>query len=204
MKCKLKTIKSGMIGNNTYILSDEESKTAVIIDPAFAARDIINYVKEKDLRPAAIINTHGHFDHVTANQAVREEFDIPVYMHESDSDMIKENGVYRHDAEKAAKVDVLLHGGEKLKFGNIELDVLHTPGHSRGGICLLCDDAVFTGDTLFYHEVGRCDLEGGSLPQLLQSIREKLLTLPDSTVVYPGHDRSSTIGEERKNNPYLQ
>jgi len=204
MSFQLKIIKSGVIDNNTYILSDEASKKTVIIDPAFAAGKIIDYIKENELQPCAIINTHGHYDHITANMAVREAFDIPVYMHKDDIGMIKVNGKYGFDVSKASPVDHALQGGEELQFGEMKLHIIHTPGHSQGGICILCEDALFTGDTLFYHDIGRCDLEGGSLPQLLQSIKEKLLIFPDETVVYPGHDRASSIGDERLNNLYLR
>ncbi|MBQ9992662.1 MAG: MBL fold metallo-hydrolase [Firmicutes bacterium] len=204
MSFELKIIKSGVIDNNTYILTDKATKKTVIIDPAFAASKIIAYIKENELQPCAIINTHGHYDHITANMAVRDEFNIPVYMHEADIGMIKENGRYGFDVSKASPVDYALQGGEELQFGELQLKIIHTPGHSRGGICILCEDKLFTGDTLFYHDIGRCDLEGGSLPQLLKSIKEKLLVLPDEVIVYPGHDRASSIGDERKKNSYLQ
>ena len=204
MKYLLKTVSVGPILNNCYLLTCAVTKKTVIIDPGMNAERVLNALASiEGATVAAIINTHGHFDHIMANSAVKKATGAQVLLHEADAEMLRHG--YGHTFNKlyADSIDITLKGGEVLEVGELKIEVIHTPGHSPGGICLLCEDLLFSGDTLFRLEVGRCDLPGGDLELLIRGIKEKLLPLPDYVRVLPGHEDTSTIGEERAANPYL-
>jgi hydroxyacylglutathione hydrolase len=203
----LETVVVGPLMVNSYIVGCEETRKGVVIDPGGDAEKILAAVARYDLTIVQIINTHGHFDHVGANQALMDAFGVGLSIHELDAPMLARADItalkYGLKAENSPPPTDFLQDGDKISFGNCSLKVLHTPGHTLGGCSLYGEGVVITGDTLFAESVGRTDFPGGSSATLLKSIREKLLTLPDVTVVYPGHGPASTIGHERLHNPYL-
>jgi len=198
----LKVLTVGDLQVNCYILADETTREAVIIDPGAEPEIIKNCVSSNKLKPLFIINTHGHADHIGANKAL----DLPVWIHRLDSDFLsapKKNlsavfglGITSPEASH------LIKDGEEIAVGSLRLVAMHTPGHTPGGISLKIDGVIFTGDTLFYEGVGRTDLPDASEEDLLESI-QKILHLPDKTIIYPGHGPSSTVGHEKKANPFL-
>lgn len=203
----LETVSVGPMGVNCYILALKENAKAIIIDPGDQARKINQVLEKYCLKPEFIINTHGHYDHIGAD----DKFDVPVYIHKNDSQFLKDaklNLSAFFSVSYNVKSEVRhLEDNEIIKLGEIELKVLHIPGHTPGGVALLmlkpAERIVFTGDTLFCQGIGRSDLEGGNEQLLIKSIKEKLLILADDTVIYPGHGASSTIGEEKSNNPFF-
>jgi glyoxylase-like metal-dependent hydrolase (beta-lactamase superfamily II) len=204
----LKSIVVGSFGANCYVVGCEETKEAVVIDPGGEVNLILDELKGKGLKVKYIVNTHGHIDHIGGNDELREATGAQVMIHEQDASMLIEpklnfSGMMgRQEGFRAA--DTILKEGDVIEFGTIKLKVLHTPGHTKGGICLLTDGLVFTGDTLFNESIGRTDFPGGDYDSIIKSIKEKLMTLPDETIVYPGHMGDSTIAHERKYNPFLR
>ena len=189
-----KCFKVGYLSTNCYVVSCEETKQAAIIDPGLEAQKeadpILDYIKQNGLIIKYIINTHGHPDHISGNMIMKKATGAPILIHENDA--------------KRVQSDKKLCDRDVIHVGKFKLVVLHTPGHTPDGICLLGDNFVFTGDTLFAGAVGRTDFPGGSFQEIMQSIKTKLLPLPDSFKVYPGHESFSTIGDEKKYNPFLQ
>lgn len=205
---KIITLPVGPIQANCYIVYDENSKETMIIDPGDEGPLIMEEVKKRHLQVKYIVNTHGHGDHIGANEYVKEATGAPLAVHELDSSLLtspRENlsAMLGHIINKPAP-DRFLHEGDELQLGKSKFRVLHTPGHTRGGICLLGDEALFSGDTLFENSIGRTDFPGGSHQQLINSIKTKLLVLDDKMIVYPGHGDPTTIGWEKNNNPYLE
>ncbi|MHB1132638.1 MAG: MBL fold metallo-hydrolase [Chloroflexota bacterium] len=201
------TLAVGPLATNCYIVADDESRECLIIDPAGEAGRILDELRRLALVVKYVVNTHGHLDHVLANDEVRQATGAPLLIHEADAPFLA-----RPDSQLAGwlgargslqPADRLLHGGEKLTLGNEGLEVLATPGHTPGGITLYAAGIAFTGDALFHQGVGRTDLPGGSWRVLQASIEKVLFTLPGETVVYPGHGPSTTIADERSSNPYL-
>ncbi|MCI8834925.1 MAG: MBL fold metallo-hydrolase [Ruminococcus sp.] len=198
----------GMIGTNSYIVSREGTGECVLIDPAVYSEEMVSYIQRKGLHVQAILLTHGHFDHIMGIDGFLEVFPVPVYAH-------KEEALLLNDASSNASVSYgeaytysgaeYVEDGQKLYLAGILFEVLYTPGHTIGGCCYYVAevDVVFSGDTLFQAFIGRTDFPTGNSSQLVRSIREKLLVLPDETRVYPGHLDETTIGYEKKYNPYL-
>ncbi len=203
----LDTICVGTFQVNCYILSMGDNRQAIIIDPGGQKNKIKEALDKHKLRPAFIINTHGHIDHI----GLDDEFAVPIYIHRAEVPMLGNSGLNLSDflnVPYSVKSPIkVLDDKSKIVLDEIELEVIHTPGHTKGGICLLLkkpvNNILFSGDTLFYESVGRTDFAGASATILMKSIKEKLLLLPDDTVIYPGHGRSSTIGHEKKYNPFL-
>ncbi|MFA5275847.1 MAG: MBL fold metallo-hydrolase [Candidatus Omnitrophota bacterium] len=202
----LEIIPVGAMGVNCYILASGNDSKAVIIDPGDDADKIFNALKRHRLRAGLVINTHGHYDHIGCD----DKFGLPVYVHKADLPMLKDpklnfSAFFAVPYQVESEI-LVLEEGQIIGLDDINLKVLHIPGHTPGGIALVLMDKkekmVFTGDTLFCQGIGRSDLEGGNGDLLVKLIKEKLLTLPPDTIVYPGHGESSTIKAE-KNNPYL-
>jgi len=197
IKMFIKMFTVGIIGANCFIVGDTQTGEALVIDPGFdsasEAKSIMKEIERNRFTVKFIINTHGHPDHTSGNKTMKEATKAPILIHEYDAPLLRNT-----------PADKTLREGDIVEVGKIKLRVLHTPGHSRGSIALLGADAVFSGDTLFAGSIGRYDLPGGSLEQIMNSIRSKLLILPDHFRVYPGHGPITTIGEERRSNPFLQ
>lgn len=201
----------GKLSTNCYIVTCQKTCETIIVDPGFdfnlEAERVFKFIKEKALKPVFTLNTHGHPDHTCGNRLVKEKFSTPILIHEKDAFMLGESGkaLAKFSGFKtySPEPDKLLHDGDTIKFGNETLKVMHTPGHSPGSISLVGEKEVFTGDTLFAGSIGRTDLPQSSEKDMLGSLR-KLLSLPDSFVVYPGHGPETTIGEEKAVNPFLQ
>ncbi|MGI6712938.1 MAG: MBL fold metallo-hydrolase [Bacillota bacterium] len=203
----IKTLQVGMIGTNCYIVACSNTKEAAVIDPGDEAQRIMKTVKENGLSVSVIINTHGHWDHVGGNNELFQLTGVPVLIHEKDASFLAEEklnlGTFIGKKSSSHMADQLLKEGDQVKVGNLSFSILHTPGHTPGGISIVGKNVVFVGDTLFAGSIGRTDLPGGGFDILIRSIKDKLFSLDDSYIVYPGHGPSTTIGWERKNNPFL-
>lgn len=196
----------GELGANCYLLAGEERKEAVVIDPGGDMDLILDTIRKHGLKPIYIINTHGHADHTSANSSLAKETKARILIHREDARMLSDpaaNLSSWFNEEIISSADELLEDGQLIEVGDLEIEVIHTPGHTPGGVCLKVKDRVFTGDTLFASGIGRTDLPSGDYKTLLTSIRQRLLSLPDETVIYPGHGEFSTIGRERRENPFL-
>ncbi|MEN6317626.1 MAG: MBL fold metallo-hydrolase [Syntrophaceae bacterium] len=194
-----------------YIVGDPDSGEALVIDPAANIDGIISTAKRNNLTIKYIVNTHGHVDHISGNTEMKTKTGAQIIIHKDDADMLVSTPsvVYRmFGAKQSPPADITVSDGDLITVGNVSLDVIHTPGHSPGGISLYTKGHVFTGDTLFVEAVGRTDLPGGSWQVMRRSIIDRLCTLPDDTQVLPGHNYgrmpTSTIGHEKKYNPFLQ
>ncbi len=197
----------GPLQVNCYILADQKTKEAVVIDPGDDADDILKIIREKGFTVKSIVNTHAHFDHVGANKALKDATGAELLLHEADAPVLamasRQSRSFGLNPVVSPPADRYLKHGDVVTAGEVSLKVLHTPGHSPGGISLLEQGIVFTGDSLFAGSIGRTDLPGGDLLTLLRSIKSNLMVLPDETKVFPGHGPASTIGEERRENPFL-
>jgi glyoxylase-like metal-dependent hydrolase (beta-lactamase superfamily II) len=192
---------------NCFIIADDKTKEAVVIDPGDDAEDILRIVREKDLKVRYIVNTHGHFDHVGANKALKEATGAAIVIHEADAAILasapRQSAAFGMNPVSSPAADRYVKHGDVISAGEVSLKVLHTPGHTPGGISLLEEGMVFTGDALFAGSIGRTDFPGGDLMTLLGAIKTNLMSLPDETKVFSGHGPASTIGEEREENPFL-
>lgn len=198
----------GVVGTNCYFAINEATKECLIIDPGDNADALEEKIRQGGLTPAAILLTHGHFDHIMGVEGLKEAFQIPVYVHEDDEEMLRRsdlNAGAMIGARVSVTADELLHDGDELNLAGMKIEVLHTPGHTPGGVCFYFpeEEVLFSGDTLFCESVGRTDLPGGSMGALMRSIRERVLKLPDLTAVYTGHGEPTQIGSEKRNNPFL-
>jgi glyoxylase-like metal-dependent hydrolase (beta-lactamase superfamily II) len=193
------TVPTGYIQANCYIVFDE-AQNAVVIDPGDECSKIMAKITENRLNVGKIILTHGHFDHIGAAADLAKFTHAPVLAGEGEKAVIESNS-----RVKIPVIDEYLKDGDMVMCGNLSFKVIHTPGHSAGGICLYAKErrCLFSGDTLFKRYIGRCDLFTGNLKQITVSVLNKLFTLPEDTVVYPGHDAKTTIGEEKKSNEVL-
>ena len=197
---QIQTFNVGMLSTNCYVVNCPETKEAIIIDPGFEAdfeaEHVTRYVAENALKVKFIVNTHGHADHISGDMVLKRKYGVPICIHRFDAPCLGDLG------ESFSPANVLLEDGALLKFGDVTLKVMHTPGHSLGSISLVGDKLVFTGDTLFAGGIGRTDFAGGSDRDMKCSL-QKLVGLPDAYVVYPGHGCFSIMGEEKRVNPFL-
>jgi hydroxyacylglutathione hydrolase len=201
------------LGCNCTVLADETSREAVVIDPGGDEAGILKRVTDRGLKVTAIVHTHTHIDHVGATAGVQRATGAPARIHEGDLflyDLLPVQGeLLGIRAPARAELDRFLTDGEVLTVGSLALEVIHTPGHTPGSVCFRCRGAagerevLFAGDTLFAGGIGRTDLWGGDGDAILRSIRTRLLTLPGDTLVVPGHDRATTIGREKRSNPFV-
>jgi hydroxyacylglutathione hydrolase len=204
---KVECCVMGPLENNVYLLVDEASGMAAVVDPGIDSEPLLERVREAGWTLTAVINTHGHFDHVFCDAYYLEQTGAPLLIHADDLPLLQalpEQAAWiGYPAPPIPTPGRLLADGDRIALGDTELAVIHTPGHTPGGICLLGEDILISGDTLFAGSIGRTDLPGGDTNTLLRSIRERLLPLPDATRVYPGHGPATTIGREREANPFL-
>ena len=190
----------GMLSTNCYVASCHDTNEAIIVDPGLdyesEAQPILNYIKREQLKIKFIVNTHGHSDHINGDAIIQAKFDVPICIHKLDSYFLESLQTNK------ALPNVLLEEANSVKFGKENLKVVHTPGHTRGCICLIGENLIFTGDTLFAGGIGRTDFAEGSMADMNRSL-QKIKKLPDSMLVYPGHGETSMIGEEKRLNPFL-
>ena len=206
------TLEVGGLATNCYVLSDGPPD-ALVIDPGGDAERIVEHLEANGLVPTLLVNTHGHADHIIANAELKRRYgDMKIAVGRVDAEAltspVKNMSVFVGVQVRSPPADTLLDEGDVVSIGACEFRVLHTPGHSPGGIALFTGDldgrpAVFSGDTLFAESVGRVDIAGGCWEDLLASIREKIFTLPDNTVVYPGHGPVTTVAHEKQSNPFV-
>ncbi|MFC2022503.1 MBL fold metallo-hydrolase [Chloroflexota bacterium] len=207
----IETLEVGPFASNCYIVGAESNKEGMIIDPGAGANNILKKVEDLGLEVKLIVLTHAHMDHVGALKEVKEATGAAVAIHADDAEPLQARNplsaifrLSRLSLQAPLPPNRLLKGGDSTDIGDLHFVVLHTPGHTPGGICLLGEGVVFSGDTLFNFGIGRFDMPGGNGNQLMNSIHTKLMVLPDNTVVYPGHGPKTTIGTERQWNPFLQ
>lgn len=198
----------GQVMTNCYFAVNEDTMEVLVIDPGDSGNRLIAKIRQENLIPVAVLLTHGHFDHAMAAGEIAEEFGIPIYAHEEEKEVLETPAINlsgmigRRDMYHA---DQFVKDGDVLNLAGFTIQVMHTPGHTKGGCCYYIEkeQAVFSGDTLFNQSVGRSDFPGGSASVLLKSIQEKLMPLPGQVKVYPGHNDVTTIGWERQYNPFL-
>ncbi len=193
---------------NTWLLWNDVTHDAILIDPAAPNQELIDIIKERNLKITAIVNTHGHGDHIGGNPFFKAAFDCPIMIHEDDAKMLIDNkknlSEFMGTPLPGYPADRLLKDDDIIMMGENKIRVIHTPGHTPGGICLLVDKLLISGDTLFEMSIGRTDFPGGSHQKIIDSIRDKLFVLPEDTVVFPGHGPRTSIGMETQNNPFLR
>lgn len=204
----IETYCVGEVQTNCYLAVNDTTRQVLIVDPGANARALYNRIQEKEYQPAAILLTHGHFDHAMAAQELAELCQVKVYAHEAEKETLEDprlNVSGMIGRREVYHADVYVKDQEVLKLAGFSIRVFHTPGHTPGGCCyyIPMEDVLFSGDTLFCQSVGRTDFPGGSMSQLVRGIREKLMVLPERTQVYPGHMDTTTIEQERQWNPYL-
>lgn len=207
----LEQIQVGHMAVFAYLIGDEQTGEAMLVDPAADIGRLVGEARKRGLHVRFIVNTHGHVDHIAGNADCRKETGAQIVIHELDAGMLTSTPsliLRMFNAKASPPADITVRDGDTVSAGGIGLQVLHTPGHTPGGICLYTPGFVLTGDTLFVESVGRTDLPGGSWEALRQSIVTRLLPLPDDTVVLPGHNYGrmprSTIGHEKRHNPFLR
>lgn len=197
----INAVMAGIYDANCYIVMDEENKEAVVLDPGGDGPRLEKIIDEMGAKVKYILLTHGHVDHVGGVEYLADKYKVPFYINKIDEELMeRDNSVYG----SIRKADGYLQDGDILNFGNKTIKVIHTPGHTKGGVCFLIDDNCFTGDTLFQGSIGRTDFIGGDFKEIISSIKTKLLTLGDDVQVYPGHGSSSTIAFEKERNPFLE
>jgi glyoxylase-like metal-dependent hydrolase (beta-lactamase superfamily II) len=191
---------------NCYILYNPDKREGLIIDPGAEGSHLIKFIKQEKISINYIVNTHGHPDHIGANRKIKEHTNAPILIHQYDAPMLAKSGsvlsfIFPLESSSPA-ADTFIKDGDLIECAGMKLKVLHTPGHTPGGISLLIDDSIFTGDTLFSGSIGRSDLPGGSQEVLLNSIK-KILSLDENLIIYPGHGPSTTVRQELHSNPFI-
>lgn len=207
---KLQTLNLGSIRTNCYFIINEETKETIIVDPAADLPKVLKKIEDGDLKPVAILLTHGHFDHTMAVPGLKLKFNIPVHITKEDRDLAKDpilSGAYMIGSNFVLDIEdlVLIEDEDQLEFAGFHIKVIKTPGHTAGSVSYYFEkeQILISGDTLFYQSVGRTDLPTGDGRMIVTSIEKKLMGLPDEVKVYPGHGVNTTIGHEKKNNPFI-
>ncbi len=197
----------GVLQANCYIVWDEKTKETIVIDPGGNGEIIADYIDKNNLKPILIVNTHHHFDHTGANRYLKSRYNIPIAIGKFDARLLEKSHIAALElmikSEPSPKADILLSEGDKIVVGKYIFNVIETPGHTRGSICLYSnkEKILFSGDTLFFESIGRWDLESGDKKEILKSLN-KILALEENVVVYPGHGRKTSVKHELKHNPY--
>lgn len=202
----LERLEVGPFGTNCYLVACPDTKEAVVIDPGAEGDMIIKRCQDKGLKVKCIINTHGHIDHVGANEDVKSYFKVPVFVHEVDLPLYRspKSGMALLMGNKEVKPpDDTFKEGDVFRYSSLNIRIMETPGHTPGGVTLDINGTLFPGDTLFAGSIGRTDMPGGSYRQIIESIKKRMLPYADETRVFPGHGPPTTVGEERKYNPFL-
>ena len=206
----LKTFIEPPIENNNYVIIDEETRKGALIDCSHFDEQILDFLKEKNAELEYILLTHGHFDHIAGIVEFLSSGKLSkkpkIYLHKDDLKQIEKSNQYMSlfglPDIQIPVIDKYVEEGEIIKLGNLNIKVLHTPGHTQGGVCYSVDDILFSGDTIFKESVGRCDLDGGDFLQIVESIKNKIFTLPENTVIYSGHGSSTTVSWEKVHNQF--
>ncbi len=197
----------GPLAVNAYIVEEPSSKKAVVVDPGDDGDAILGEIRDRGLSVAKILLTHGHFDHVGAVRLLREKTGAPVHLHAEDAGRMagarRQGLMFGLSVDDPPAPDVVVGEGDRIAFEGHEFLVVHTPGHTPGCVSYLCGKMAFVGDLIFAGSIGRTDLPGGSHERLLESVRKKIFVLPDDTVVFPGHGPSTTVGREKRSNPFF-
>ena len=205
-KMIFKALVVGPLAVNCYIVGDEATGEGIIIDPADEAGRILQGVKELGLKIKLIVLTHGHPDHIAALKEIKEATGAEIAVHSGDAEYHRQQALallFGFQCPAPPPPDRLLQNGDSIDIGSLHFEVMHTPGHTPGGICLYGHGVLFSGDTLFNYGIGRYDLPGGDYALLMNSLRATIMSLPDETIVYSGHGPKTTIGAERQGNPFL-
>lgn len=201
-------IPLGVYGANCYIIYSEATKEGVIVDPGGFDDEVVNFIKARDIKINGILLTHGHGDHIGGAKEFKELFNVDIFAHKEEKDILFEPDKNLSSTMTfgpiSLEADVFLEDGDLLRYKDLEIEVIHTPGHSPGGVCFKVSNDIITGDSLFLGSIGRTDLYGGDHLTLLDSINEKLMVFNDDIRIHPGHGQASSIGYERKNNPFLR
>ncbi len=208
MSIEMRSFETGPLGVNCYIVWDKESRQGMVVDAGGNAPELLQFIASEKLQIHFLINTHGHGDHIGANDVLRDALGVPLRIHEADRSMLldakKNLSAFMGVPVVCRAAEETLQDGQELCFADARFKVLYTPGHSPGGICLYGEGLLFSGDSLFAESVGRCDFPGASESQLIKALQMKVMILPPETRVYPGHGPATTIGWEQLHNPYLR
>ena len=206
----IKTFTEPPIDNNNYVIIDKVTNEAALVDCSHYDKAVAEFLVDQKAKLKYILLTHGHFDHVSGIDGYKSNQDLPddikIFMHEDDLGQLKNINAYLSffgipDISEP-KIDHFIKDGDVIKLGSIDIKVIHTPGHTQGSVCYLTENSLFSGDTIFRECVGRCDLEGGDFQQIVESIENKIFTLPDNTIIYPGHGSGSNVGWEKEHNKF--
>ena len=210
MALKIENFILGPLENNTYLLIDTETSLAALVDPSVPSREVLEAIRKAGLHLNSILITHAHFDHVGGAKYFKNQFggDPQIYLHQADLQLWQAGGGARDfgfDFDAGDQPDILFEDAQTFNLGNSVIKVLLTPGHTPGHVTFYFPDSTtaFCGDLIFYHGVGRTDLAHSNQDDLFNSIKDKIFTLPDNTLLYPGHGPSTSVGEEKKNNPFI-
>jgi glyoxylase-like metal-dependent hydrolase (beta-lactamase superfamily II) len=208
MVLKIIVKPAGIYAANCYIVFSEKTRSGIVIDPGGDVDDIVSNLDKNNIHVEYIVLTHGHGDHIGGVKELKEKLNVPVVIHKEDAEMLEDASLNLSSTMAMGEIEITpdktVEDGDTLVFGELKGRIIHTPGHTMGGMCLLVEENLFCGDTLFKGSVGRSDLYGGNHGILMNSIKEKILTLPDNIMLYPGHGEPTTVGEQRATNPFLR
>lgn len=208
MVLKIIVKPAGIYAANCYIVFSEKTRSGIVIDPGGDVDDIVSNLDKNNIHVEYIVLTHGHGDHIGGVKELKEKLNVPVVIHKEDAEMLEDASLNLSSTMAMGEIEITpdktVEDRDTLVFGELKGRIIHTPGHTMGGMCLLVEENLFCGDTLFKGSVGRSDLYGGNHGILMNSIKEKILTLPDNIMLYPGHGEPTTVGEQRATNPFLR